>query len=358
MAVLASVPFLAAARLARTVGAEVGSGAVFVDPWSALFEAMSAVTSTGLTMVEAESELPHALQWWRSVLEWSGGAGVVVFVLALTAGDGGYRLYEAEGRRRLLRNDVHATARRLWRILLGLTVLSVLALLAAGVEPWVALNHGLAGISTGGMVVTDDSFTGTSAPVRLVGMAVMVLGAMSYGSLGLLLRRDTAAFLRLTQVRALAVALLGGGVAVLVTLRVLGVGPGVLDAAFLWVSALTTCGFSTTPVPELPAATVLLLLAGMFVGGSAGSTTGGIKLRRAAWLGRPSSAVPSSLPTQRTAAAAGGWTGSRCRRTRAPAQPSGPQLCSPRTCSASPQGPCCWPCRPVGPPRRATCSSR
>ncbi len=60
VAVLASVPFLTAARLGQSVGAEVRSGAVFVDPWSALFEGMSAVTSTGLTMVEAERQLPHA----------------------------------------------------------------------------------------------------------------------------------------------------------------------------------------------------------------------------------------------------------------------------------------------------------
>lgn len=86
VAAVAAVPFLASARIGAAVGDDVGSAEVFADPWSALFEGMSGFTSTGLTMVDAESELPSALQWWRSVLEWTGGAGVAVFALAITDG--------------------------------------------------------------------------------------------------------------------------------------------------------------------------------------------------------------------------------------------------------------------------------
>ena len=286
VAVIAAVPFLVAARLGHAVGGDVGSADVFADPWSALFEGMSGFTSTGLTMVDAESELPHALQWWRSILEWTGGAGVVVFALAITQGEGGYDLYKAEGRSRRLRADAHVTARRIWRILLAVTAGSVLLLLAAGAHPWVALNHGLTGISTGGMVITDDSFAGTSAAVRLAGIVIMTAGALSYGSLLLLLDCDLAGFVRLTQVRALGIALAVGAAVVLGVQQFRGGEGGPLDAVFLWVSALTTSGFSTADVAPLPVATVLLLLAAMFVGGSAGSTSGGIKLRRAVWLGR------------------------------------------------------------------------
>ncbi len=303
VAAVAAVPFLAAARIGVAVGGDVGSAYVFADPWSALFEGMSGFTSTGLTMVDAESELPRALQWWRSVLEWTGGAGVVVFALAITQGEGGYDLYEAEGRSRRLRSDAHATARRIWRILLMLTAGSILLLLAAGARPWVAVNHGLTGISTGGMVITDDSFIGTSVAVRLAGIVVMTAGALSYGSLLLLLNRDVAGFLRLTQVRALGIALGAGAAVVLGVQQVRAGDAGLLDAVFLWVSASTTSGFSTADVAALPVATVLLLLAAMFVGGSAGSTSGGIKLRRAAWLSqallRSPALVTSSSPDRR-----------------------------------------------------------
>ncbi len=304
VAAVAAVPFLASARIGAAVSGDVGSVAVFADPWSALFEGMSGFTSTGLTMVDAESELPRALQWWRSVLEWTGGAGVVVFALAITGGEGGYDLYEAEGRSRRLGSDVHATARRIWRILLVLTAGSVLLLLAAGASPWVAVNHGLTGISTGGMAITDDSFMGTSVAVRLAGIVVMTAGALSYGSLLLLLGdRDVAGFLRLTQVRALGIALGAGAAVVLGVQQVRAGDAGLLDAVFLWVSASTTSGFSTNDVAALPVASVLLLLAAMFVGGSAGSTSGGIKLRRAAWLGqallRSPALVTSSSPDRR-----------------------------------------------------------
>lgn len=293
VALVAAVPLLLAARLGEP--ATIGSAGVFADPWSAVFEGMSGFTSTGLTMVTQEGRLPHSLQWWRSVLQWTGGAGVVLLVLAVADGDRGYQLYEAEGRSRLLRDDVHATARRIWKILLGLTAFSVLLLLIAGASPWVALNHGLTGISTGGMVVTDDSFRGTPAAVRAAGVVVMVLGAVSYGAYGLLLHGRASEFLRLTQIRLLLGSLAGGALAVTLTLRLSGTGPGFLDATFTWVSAVTTCGFAATDVSALPTAAVVLLLAAMFVGGSAGSTTGGIKLRRAAWLLRAAARAPELL---------------------------------------------------------------
>lgn len=220
--------------------------------------------------------------------------GAVLFMLAVTDGDRGYQLYKAEGRSRWLRDDVHATARHIWKILLGLTAFSVLLLLTAGTPPWVALNHGLTGISTGGMVVTDDSFRGNPATVRAAGVVVMVLGAVSYGAYGLLLRGGVLEFLRLTQISLLPGSLIGGALAVTLTLRLSRTGPGFLDATFTWVSAVTTCGFAATDVSALPTAAVVLLLAAMFVGGCAGSTTGGVKLSRAAWLLRAAAPHPGT----------------------------------------------------------------
>ncbi len=131
----------------------------------------------------------------------------------------------------------------------------------------------------------------------------MTAGALSYGSLLLLLNRDVAGFLRLTQVRALGIALGAGAAVVLGVQQVRAGDAGLLDAVLLWVSASTTSGFSTADVAALPVATVLLLLAAMFVGGSAGSTSGGIKLRRAAWLSqallRSPALVTSSSPDRR-----------------------------------------------------------
>lgn len=285
VALLAAVPLLVGARLGAP-----GGGAVYADPWSAVVEGMSGITSTGLTMVDRESTLPASFQLWRSLLQWAGAAGIVL--VAVTASRQQWHdtaLYEAEGdssqEGESLREGVRSSARQVGLVYVGLTAAAVLALLLAGERPWVALNHGLTGISTGGFSVTDDSLIAASAPVLAVMAAIMVVGAVSFVTLhALLVRRQLRQTLRRSEVRTLGAVLVAGLVVVLAATALRGGGPGLVAVGFTWASAATTTGFTATAVPSLTSAVTLVVIGGMLIGGSTESTAGGIKLARVAWL--------------------------------------------------------------------------
>jgi trk system potassium uptake protein len=283
--VLASAGVLA--LLAHTAPEGVAD-TLFRDPWNALFEGTSGITSTGLTMADGvEAELSRTVQWWRTLTQWVGGVGVVLFAAASAgAADAREALYEAEGRGDDLAGDVPSTVRRTWALYLGLTTAAVAAFQAIERDPWIALNHGLTGISTGGFTVTDDSLAGLTAGGQLVAMAVMVAGAITFVVHQLLfVRRDLARLHRSTPLRAQAAVLLGGGVATVAIARMSEADVSALDAAFQWVSAAATAGFTTAPAAASWTAPLLVLLVvGMVVGAPSGSTGGGVKLDRIVWL--------------------------------------------------------------------------
>jgi len=282
VAVIGMIPFLI---IGHGEGANAQT-ARFTDVQSVFFESMSTFTSTGLSMISKPSELPASLQLWRSLGQWVGGLGMTVFVYAVARPDeDAFQVMTAELSVGELELGPGAAMRRLLAIYAGLTALSVGLFAALGMPPWEALNHGLTGIATAGMTVTDDSFRGYGPPLKLAAMLVMLLGGVSMVSHHLLLfRRRLGALLRRTELRTVAaLLLLGGAVAVGAHVR-LGAGGGTLDAAFTWVSALTTCGFSAVDLAAYPAPLLLLLGVAMVVGAESGSTCGGIKARRLAWL--------------------------------------------------------------------------
>lgn len=260
----------------------------FLDPWNAVFEGLSGITSTGLTMVGGrESDLSPILQWWRSLLQWVGAVGVVLFALGFAQTASGVRtLYEAEGRSDDLAPSIGSSVRRTWAVYLGLTAAAVLALAATDHTPWEAINHGLTAMSTGGFSITDDSIGGYATTTKLLVALLMAIGAISFvGHYVLLVERDVRQWWQLTPVRAQAVVLVAGG-AVAVAL------PGTRDVAlvdrvFQWISASATAGLSTVPQLSTWSTPVLvLLILGMAIGAPSGSTGGGIKLDRAVWLAK------------------------------------------------------------------------
>jgi trk system potassium uptake protein len=288
---LASV--LIAAGVLALLGHAAPSGAadaVFRDPWNALFEGASGITSTGLTMADGlEGELSPTVQWWRSLTQWIGGVGVVLFAAASPgAADARRALYEAEGRGDDLTGDVARTIRRTWAIYLGLTAAALGAFLAVERDAWTALNHGLTGISTGGFTITDDSLAGLGTSGQLVAMAVIVAGAVTFVAHQLLfVHRDLRRLGRSTPLRAQAIVLVGGAVVVVGLARITGADVSALDAAFQWASASGTAGFTTVPAVQAWTPLVLgVLIVGIVVGAPSGSTGGGVKLDRVVWLAK------------------------------------------------------------------------
>lgn len=266
-----------------------GAASVYRDPTNALFEGISGITSTGLTMAHGlEAQLPATVQWWRSLLQWVGAVGVILFTLATAStGAGGELLYDSATRPELLGGDAATSARRIWGVYLALSVLAVAVLRATGLDWWTALNHGITAIGTGGFTITDASFGAHPTAARYAGAAVIVVGAVSFAAhYQLLVGRDVRGFLRRTQVRALAVGVLVGLPLLALATRAQEAPVGAVDIVFQWTTALATAGFSTADLPSWSAASLLLLIVAMFIGGSSGSTAGGLKLSRLVWLGK------------------------------------------------------------------------
>lgn len=260
----------------------------FRDPVNALFEGMSGITSTGLTVVGGrEADLTATAQWWRSALQWTGGVGMVLFALAFGRSATRTRaLYEAEGRHPDLPGGTRGTVRRTAALYLALTAAAVLALAGTGRGAWEALNHGLTGMATGGFTITGESLAGGPRAAQTVALLVIVVGSMAFVAHHVLLvQGDVRRWWRLTPVRAQA-AVLVGGTALLVGLRAAtGDRVAVFDTVFQWVSGAATAGFSTDPqLARWSGPALTLLTLAMVVGAPSGSTGGGLKLDRAVWL--------------------------------------------------------------------------
>lgn len=284
---VASAVFVA---LAWADGPLAGSGVAYRDPWNAAFEAISGVTSTGLTMVDgSETDLSRSLQWWRSLLQWVGGAGVALAAAGIGTSSSGLRsLFHSQMRKTDLTGDVTSATRWIAAIYVGLTTAAIVAFLLTEQDAWQAVNHAMTGISTGGFTVTDESFTAFGTGTQLVAMAVILAGSMSFAAHHLLLvHRDPRRWLRLTPLRAQGLIVVGG-LAVLVVAARAPVAPGaIVDIAFQWVSAAATAGFYTEPdLSAWSAIALSLLVLAMMIGPPTGSTGGGMKTDRVTWLAK------------------------------------------------------------------------
>ena len=315
-------PELLAAYGARG-GVDVSSLAVFRDPLHALFESMSGWTGSGLTMAVTEPSLPRAFQWWRSLVQWVGGVGVIVLTVSILArpGSGSYALYRSEAREEKIHPSIVSTVRTVWKIFVLYTLASVAALFVAiRLTPyganlplwevgWQALNHAMTALSTGGFSVTDNSIATYDSPlIETLLLPVMTLGAIAFPVHYAVLRdRDLSRLVSDLQTRWLF-ALLGAGVLLLSAQNVVALTDGfqatgdyfglsalgfsvaqvdaVRDSTFQFVSALSCTGFQSAPIGRWADGGKLILAAAMTLGGAAGSTVGGIKVIRAYTIGR------------------------------------------------------------------------
>ena len=268
-----------------------------MDPLSAFFESMSGWTGTGLTMVDNEELLPYTLQFWRSLIQWVGGVGVIVLTLSILArpGTGSFVLYKGEARDQKTHPSIISTVRTIWWIFLLYTVLGIIALIIIGIltpsngmNPWEALNHAMTGLATGGFSVTDNSIT-DFGPVSQIAIAIlMVFGAIAFAAHYDLLQGRIKKFLSDTQFKAMiALIILGVTGLTLVNLEMYGgdISRSLGQSGFQFISALTCTGFASVEnIAEWTESAKLILAMAMIVGGAAGSTAGGIKLYRAVLL--------------------------------------------------------------------------
>lgn len=253
-------------------------------PVDAFFEAMSGFTTTGLSVME-EDALPRSVLFFRSYAQWIGGGGIIVLSLVVLATPGGAasRLYASEFGQENLRGSVVATGRVVLVIYAALTALAYLALLGAGAGVFDALVHALALVSTGGFSAFPDSIGAYgSAAVATVTAVFMLLGAVSFPLYYWAVRGGWRRIAADAQLWALLALLATGSLVALAFENVTG-GASVI---FHVASAVTTTGFTVDAPGDWAEGTRLLTVALMVVGGSLGSTAGGLKLLRVLILAR------------------------------------------------------------------------
>lgn len=256
----------------------------FEQPLNAWYDGTSALTSGGLTAATNSSELNRSVQLWRSLLQWVGGVGLAVFaILMIEPAEKGQSVYQAETRSMHLGDGPRGTAIRVTGLYVGLTVLCGLLYLVFGMPWWESINHSLITTSTGGLTVTDDSFTSYNARIKIAASVFMWLGAASFASLYAAATGHWKQWWKRTAWRSLIAWTLLIVAAMELTRRMISDGPD-LDVLFNIVSAISTCGASSGEIIDYPIAAVWLITLAMFVGGAGDSTAGGVKLNRMVWM--------------------------------------------------------------------------
>ena len=250
----------------------------------AFFEAVSGVTTTGLTTLATVQDRSHSFLFARSWMQWYGGLGVAVLAVAIMAQHGlaARKLMESAGPEvQVSSTRIHA--RRVLAVYTLLTLAGGLLIWGAGLGPFDALAHTLSAVSTGGFSTFDQSLGSMLpgvAPFAVV--FVSFLGAVSLPLYFFTWRRGIGELLKDLELRTLVGASLVG--TLLLALWYWQSGLPIAEAlshgGLLAISAQTTAGFSTLSSASLEAFPKGLLILSMAVGGSLGSTAGGVKLLR------------------------------------------------------------------------------
>ncbi len=271
-------------------------------PLDAYFESMSGFTTTGASVLTNVEELSQSLLLWRQFTSWLGGIGIVVLALAVLPRlrVGGRQLLEAEmpgPEIDSLSTRIADTARRVWWLYLGLTVVLVAILTAFGLTGvddemtlFEAVAHAFATIPTGGFGTRLTSLAEFSAASQWTIALFMVLAGANFALMyQAVARRRPQVFARDEEFRLYLGLLALGSLLIGVQLLADGVATGeegVRQAVFQTVSIMTTTGFVTTDFAIWPVLASMTLVGLMFVGGSAGSTSGSVKVVRHLLLGK------------------------------------------------------------------------
>jgi trk system potassium uptake protein TrkH len=259
----------------------------------AVFEAVSGFTTTGATVLVGLEELPISILYFRQQIQWLGGIGIVVLAVALLPmlGVGGMQLLKAESPRPAkdvrLTPRITETAKALWVIYVTLTILCAACYWMAGMSPFDAIAHSFSTVSTGGHSTHDLSLGYfDNVAVELVASLFMFLGAANFALHFFVWRyRRPQDYFRDPEFRAfmfLVTCLFLLTLGMLLVKGVYTTDTAIRQSVFTAISAQTGTGFFTTDYSVWPGAIPVILLLATFISGSAGSTSGGMKVIR--WL--------------------------------------------------------------------------
>jgi trk system potassium uptake protein len=289
-AAFASIPYLLAG------GDQLG------HPIDAYFEGMSGFTTTGASVVTDFDDISKSMGMWRQFTQWLGGAGIIVLAIAVLPRlrVGGRQLLETElpgPEIAQLSERVRETARLLWVLYLGLTATLILLLAGLGwlgiddrMSLYQAVAHAFGVMPTGGFSTQPDSAASFSAAAQWIMALFMVLAGANYVLMyRAFVRRSPGRLVRDEEFRLYLVLLVLATVALTVMLWSDGIATGeaaIRSAFFQTVSIVTTTGMANADFAVWPTVALLTLFALMFLGGSAGSTSGSIKVVRHVLIGK------------------------------------------------------------------------
>lgn len=256
-------------------------------PIDAFFETVSGFTTTGSSILTDVEVLPHCILMWRSFTHWIGGMGVLVFLLSLLPLAGGYHmnLMKAESPGPSVSKlvpKVQQTAKILYSIYIGMTLLQIVLLLIGNIPLFDTLCIAFGTAGTGGFGIKNDSMGSYSTYCQIVTTIFMILFGVNFSAYYLILTKKIRQALKFEEVRyyfgIIAAAILVIGLNTMHLFQNLGVS--IQQAAFQVGSIITTTGFSSADFNQWPALSKTILVLLMFVGACAGSTGGGIKVSR------------------------------------------------------------------------------
>ena len=260
------------------------SGMSFIDSF---FESMSGITTTGATVISNIDALPESILFYRQLLQWMGGMGLIVLAIAVMPllGIGGGQLYKTEipgamGEQKLTPR-IKETAQALWIIYLGLTFICALLYFFGGMSFFDAVSHSMSTVAIGGFSTHNESIGYfNSTFIELICMIFMLLSALSFTLHYFAIYRKKPLkyfydpefrffllILSIVFVLSLTISLFNGDENT----------PNIKELAFHSVSTVTTTGFSISSNNNWPLSISFLMLIGAFIGACSGSVGGGVK---------------------------------------------------------------------------------
>jgi len=262
---------------------------VFVSITDAYFEALSGLTTTGATVLTALDQVERSVLLWRASLAWLGGLATILLAISLLSlqGIGGMGLYRSalpKGEKEELQQRLIEPARSIWWVYAGLTLMCAISLWIFGMPAFDAVAYALSTLSSGGFTTFGGAVAVSNNPLlEFVLIVFMIAGAVNFTLHWALAHgrpRDYAADPEFRQLLALVILGTAAASAVLYWQVDHDIGKSVRIGLFNVVSMLTTTGFMSGDGANWPAFLPVLFLALSLVGGSTGSTAGGIKLMR------------------------------------------------------------------------------
>lgn len=275
---------LTATVLGWFVAAGLGSMPILSETGiiNAVFESVSGLTTSGISMFLIPEELPRSLLFWRSLMQWVGGLGILTFFIAVIRESGGIsrRLFSAETHKTdpgSIRPSLKKSIIDLWRVYGFVTSVIIGTFIGLGMPVFDAITHSFSTISTGGFSTSSQSIGSFSPEIQAATIPFMFIGGVNFVILYQFLRGKAKA---LQNAELKTYSQFFAFLTAVLFLGYMGSGSGLLDAAFQSAAVVSSTGFSTASFVQLSTAIQFLVIGAMFVGGSVGSTAGGLKVFR------------------------------------------------------------------------------